>query len=119
MDVVEDFCGGRRPSAPCPLDLDVTLTFSSDSNNVLTTLDALAKELISLKTDGKVWIGSDSTNVVKVLLDLIGVVKTLAKATAEHTHKGKTVPAPDNAADFTQQESQAGTLSSELSPLTP
>ena len=40
---MEDFCGGRRPSAPCPLDLDVTLTFSSDSNNVLTTLDALAR----------------------------------------------------------------------------
>ena len=43
MDVIETFNGGRRPSVPCPVDLDLTLTFTSDSNNVLHTLDALAR----------------------------------------------------------------------------
>ncbi|WP_152452127.1 hypothetical protein [Microbulbifer sp. THAF38] len=49
---------------------------------------AKVRQTIKVKDGGKVWLGSESLNVLKVLEDLIGVVSALAGTLATHTHPG-------------------------------
>lgn len=62
----------------------------------------------------RTWLGNDSTNILRLLLELMGVVKDLASTAASHTHGGRS---PDQAGDFSGQSSNADQLASTLSPI--
>jgi hypothetical protein len=80
----------------------------------LKAFEAKATELAKVQ-GAKVWLGSDSLNVVQVLLDLIAIVKDTNTTLATHLHPG--VGASPQAADFTSYEVLANKLSSDLSPI--
>lgn len=61
------------------------------------------------------WLGNDSTNILHLLLELMGVVKDLANTTATHTHNGS--PKPDQGPAFSGQSNEANELASTLSPM--
>ena len=81
----------------------------------LKQLEAKATELIRMQ-GATVWLGSEQTNVVKVLLDLIAVVKNTNETLAVHTHPG--VSATAQASTFTSYKSVATQLSDTLSIIT-
>ncbi|MCO1336258.1 hypothetical protein MO867_18155 [Microbulbifer sp. OS29] len=72
------------------------------------------RQTIKVKDGGKVWLGSESLNVLKVLEDLIEVVSALAGTLATHTHpsNGKK---PDQDAGINGHKSSADSLKSQLS----
>lgn len=74
----------------------------------------IAGELQHLEAP-KTWLGTDSTNIMRLLLELMGVVKALANTASSHTHNGGR--SPDQAGDFSGQSSSAGQLASTLSPI--
>jgi hypothetical protein len=76
-----------------------------------------AKAVHLAKVQGaKVWLGNESLNVVRVLLDLIAVVKNTNNTLVTHTHEGAgTSP---QATNFTSYESSADSLASDLEPIT-
>ncbi|WP_445357633.1 hypothetical protein ACJJIC_18785 [Microbulbifer sp. ANSA002] len=75
---------------------------------------AKVRQTIKVKDGGKVWLGSESLNVLKVLEDLIGVMSALAGTLATHTHpsNGKK---PDQEAAINGHKSSADSLKSQLS----
>ncbi|RKJ84408.1 hypothetical protein D6R50_06505 [Aeromonas veronii] len=75
---------------------------------------AIAGELQHLEAP-RSWMGTDSVNIFRLLLQLINVVAQLAATTASHTHGSG--PAPDNSAAMTSHGQEAGQLASQLSPI--
>ncbi|WP_445354928.1 hypothetical protein ACJJI5_18820 [Microbulbifer sp. EKSA008] len=106
---------------------NLNITTASDINNsagrdlkeqIGNIWESVAKvrQTIKVKDGGKVWLGSESLNVLKVLEDLIGVVSALAGTLATHTHpsNGKK---PDQDAAINGHKSSADSLESQLKPI--
>lgn len=64
----------------------------------------------------RAWLGSEKTNVLQVLWDLLGLMQQMNAQLASHTH-GSTPP-PRNAATFTAYASKTTALSAAMSPIT-
>ncbi|KAB2524846.1 hypothetical protein BJN42_26685 [Pseudomonas koreensis] len=62
------------------------------------------------------WLGSETTNVLTVLCDLINLVEAMSTAIAGHTHAPKQPPL--NTAQFVAHAESAAALYTELAPLT-
>ncbi|MFM5854989.1 hypothetical protein ACET6L_07150 [Aeromonas rivipollensis] len=75
---------------------------------------AVAGELQHLEAP-RSWVGTDSVNIFRLLLQLMNVVEQLAAATAGHTHGSG--PAPGNSAAMTEHGQQAKQLANTLSPI--
>ncbi|WP_143728910.1 hypothetical protein [Microbulbifer sp. GL-2] len=75
---------------------------------------AKVRQTIKVKDGGKVWLGSESLNVLKVLEDLIGVVSALAATLATHSHPGNGQK-PTQEAAINGHKSNADSLKSQLS----
>lgn len=97
---------------------NLNITTASDQNtkigrdlkqrigNIVDSL-AVAKQLIKVKDGGKVWLGSESVNVLQILSDLIQVVADVANTASSHTH-----PYTDDGAQMnTQVPNQSGSFS--------
>lgn len=120
--------------------LDVTavdnmnITTASDQNNKIgqdlkqrigNIVDSLAvaKQLIKVKDGGKVWLGSESVNVLQILSDLIQVVADIANTASSHTHpytdngSPMNTLAPNQSGAFSGQKSSANGLSGQLDPV--
>lgn len=97
----------------------LNLTTASEIQEIAGTLRrSFAKELqhVEVADGGKVWLGNQSTNIVQLLLSLMGIVEALANTCATHTHPK--VPTPTQAATFSDQSSAAGNLKATLTPIT-
>lgn len=84
---------------------------------------ATLKQVVKVEAGGTVWLGNDSDNVLQLLSDLMGVVKTIADDLATHKHLGVTAGtgktgAPESASTYTNANSQVGTLKSKLDNVT-
>jgi hypothetical protein len=87
--------------------------------------DSLAKEkqLIKVLDGGKVWVGSQSENVLKILSELIQVVSDIAATAKDHTHEYTDNGAPlktkkpDQSGDFGSEKSGADGLTGRLDPI--
>ncbi|MBR7631527.1 hypothetical protein KAT72_21680 [Aeromonas popoffii] len=75
---------------------------------------AVAGELQHLEAP-RSWIGTDSVNIFRLLLQLMNVVEQLAASTASHTHGSG--PAPGNSGAMTGHGQQAKQLAGQLSPI--
>lgn len=73
---------------------------------------AVGQRLVAPKTH----LGSETTNVLQVLCDLIDLVEQMNTAIAGHKH-GPTPP-PDNAAEFSTYSGSATALAEQLKPIT-
>lgn len=98
-------------------------------NNLTQRIEAImdsiakVKQLIKVEDGGKVWLGNQSDNVLKILSDLIAVVSSIAGTAAEHTHQypvgsgfGLTLE-PVQAADFSSSKGSADGLKGTLDPI--
>lgn len=63
------------------------------------------------------WLGSDSVNVLQVLLDLINLVQQMNTQLAGHGHPSLNAP-PSTAAAFTANAATATQLNGQLAPIT-
>lgn len=113
---------------------NLNLTTGSDSNqkigrdlkqrigNVVDSL-AVAKQLLRVKNGGKVWLGSEAENVLKILSELIAVVANIANTASSHTHpytdngNPMNTQAPNQAGAFSVQKGSADTLKGRLDPI--
>lgn len=75
---------------------------------------SVAGELQHLETP-RFWVGTDSVNIFRLLLQLMNVVEQLAAATSSHIHDNG--PVAGNSATMTEQSQQAKQLASQLSPI--
>ncbi|MCX2834444.1 hypothetical protein [Microbulbifer thermotolerans] len=84
---------------------------------------ARLKQVLKVEAGGTIWVGSDSTNVLRVLEELIKVVADIAQTSANHTHEytddGSLLKTkiPDQAGDFSGQSEDADSLMGELAPM--
>jgi hypothetical protein len=100
-----------------------------DKGNINEQCQAVAerfaklKQRLVVKDGGTVWLGNESSNVLRILDELIKVTSAIANTAATHIHeytdngtKLKT-KAPDQAGEFSGQKSDADKLDSELAPI--
>ncbi|UUA73112.1 hypothetical protein [Cellvibrio sp. QJXJ] len=84
---------------------------------------AVAKQLLRVKNGGKVWLGSESENVLQILSELIQVVANIANTAKDHTHEYTDNGAPlktkkpDQSGDFGGQKGSADGLKERLDPI--
>jgi hypothetical protein len=84
---------------------------------------AVEKQLIKVKNGGKVWLGSESENVLQILSELIQVVADIANTAKDHTHEytdnGTPLKTekPDQSGDFGEKKGAANGLKSRLDPV--
>ncbi|WP_085654335.1 MULTISPECIES: hypothetical protein [unclassified Pseudomonas] len=64
------------------------------------------------------WIGSESVNVLQVVIELIDLVQELSSELAVHTHIPGPAPSPASAMGFTNDASKASQLSAMLRNIT-
>ena len=113
---------------------NLNITTASDQNtkvgrdlkqrigNIVDSL-AVAKQLIKVKDGGKVWLGSESVNVLQILSDLIQVVADIANTASSHTHpytdngSPMNTQAPNQSGAFSGQKSSANGLNGQLDPI--
>ena len=87
--------------------------------NIVDSL-AVAKQLIKVQDGGKVWLGSESVNVLQILSDLTQVVADIANTASSHTHpytdNGSTMNtrAPNQSGNFDAQQGSATDLKVKL-----
>lgn len=62
-----------------------------------------------------VWVGSQSINVMQLMLDTLDVIQQLAQQTASHTHSG--TGAPQNASAISAAGTSAATLQTKYKPV--
>ncbi|WP_429179925.1 hypothetical protein [Aeromonas salmonicida] len=94
---------------------NMSLTTAGDLVEVVGQLRrAVAGELQHLEAP-RSWMGTDSVNIFRLLLQLMNVVEQLAAATASHTHGSG--PAPGNNGAMTGHGQQAKQLAGQLSPI--
>ncbi|UVM33408.1 hypothetical protein [Pseudomonas sp. B21-019] len=74
-------------------------------------LVTVSQRLVAPKT----WLGSERTNVLQILCDLMDVVQEMNTQLAGHVH-GAT-PIPNNSTAFATQAAQTSLLSAELKPI--
>ena len=113
---------------------NLNITTASDQNNKIgrdlkqrigNIVDSLAvaKQLLRVKNGGKVWLGSEGENVLKILSDLIQVVADIANTASSHTHPytddgaPKNTAAPNQSGAFTGQKSSADGIKGRLDPI--
>ncbi|MFJ2287976.1 hypothetical protein ACIOUF_16700 [Pseudomonas iridis] len=80
-------------------------------NGMRESLVTVSQRLSAPKT----WLGSDQTNALQILCDLLEVVQEMNTQLAGHVH-GAT-PMPNNSASFTAQAAQVSVLAAELKPI--
>ncbi len=84
---------------------------------------AVLKQLIKVKNGGKVWLGSEGENVLKILSELIQVVATIANIAKDHTHEytdnGTPLKTkkPDQSSAYGGEKSKADGLKARLDPI--
>lgn len=84
---------------------------------------AVLKQIIKVKDGGKVWLGSESENVLQILSELIQVVSDIANTAKDHTHKytgngaTMTTQKPDQSGDFGGEKGAADSLKGRLDPV--
>ncbi len=84
---------------------------------------AQVKQLIKVKNGGKVWLGSEGENVLKILSELIQVVSDIANTAKDHTHEytdnGSPLKTkkPDQSGDFGGEKGSADSLKQRLDPI--
>jgi len=67
---------------------------------------AKLKQSLLLKDGGTVWLGNESSNVLRILDELIKVTRVIASTAASHTHEYTDngtklkIKVPDQASDF-------------------
>jgi hypothetical protein len=66
----------------------------------------------------KTWIGSESVNVLQVVIELIELVQQLSSQLAAHTHVPGPAPSPASAMEFTDDARKALQLSARLKNIT-
>ncbi|QUI71240.1 hypothetical protein [Pseudoalteromonas sp. M8] len=82
----------------------------------LRTLYAKAADLAKVE-GATVWVGNNSVNAIRIILELIEVVAKTNEKIATHKHE-MTKPPPINAAEFTGFKSKADALHGKLNPIT-
>jgi hypothetical protein len=81
------------------------------------------KQLIKVKDGGKVWLGSESENVLQILSELIQVVANIANIAKDHTHEytdnGNPLKTkkPDQSGAYGGEKSAADALKGRLDPI--
>ncbi|WP_336819369.1 hypothetical protein [Cedecea sp. MMO-103] len=92
-----------------------TLTTGKDLTEkigqIRKSVAAIKQEIIA----PAVWIGSDTINVVQLMLDTLDVLKQLAEQTANHNHSN--TGAPVNAAEIRSAGTQADSLNQKYAPV--
>lgn len=86
--------------------------------NLTEQIGQIRKSVAAIKQEiiaPVVWIGSDSINVVRLMLDTLDVVKQLAEQTASHTHSN--TGTPTNADAIRGTGTQADSLNDKYSPV--
>lgn len=84
---------------------------------------AVAKQLLRVKNGGKVWLGSEGENVLKILSDLIQVVANIANTASSHTHpytdngNPMNTQAPNQSGTFSGQKGNADSIKGRLDPI--
>lgn len=113
---------------------NLNLTTASDQNNKIGRdlkqrvgnvfdLFSKAKLLQRVKNGGKVWLGSEGENVLKILSDLIQVVADIANTASSHTHpytdngSPMNTKAPNQSGTFSGQKGSADSIKSRLDPI--
>ena len=77
---------------------------------------AKAKQLLK---SPKTWIGSDSENVLNIMIDMMSTLETALNTIAAHTHSGGQIGAPDQSGAISSASSEIGSIrSGRLSPIT-
>lgn len=107
-------------------------TWHRESENIVDTATNYEEKLTEIKTSiaglrqdirvndgGKVWLGSDSHNVLRILSEFMGIVQSMASDLASHTHtnvKGgsDTSGPPTQASSFNQSQSNIGARKNNL-----
>lgn len=93
------------------MDLDV-------SNSLIEKVGAIRQSVAKAKQEiiaPTVWVGSQTINVMQLMLDTLDVVKQLAQQTAQHTHKE--TGAPLNAAAIQATGTTADSLNGKYKPI--
>lgn len=84
---------------------------------------AKAKQIIKVEEDGKVWLGSESENVLQILSELIQVVADVANIAKDQTHEytdnGSPLKTkkPDQSGVFGEKKGEADGLKGRLDPV--
>lgn len=84
---------------------------------------AVLKQIIKVQDGGKVWLGSESENVLQILSELIQVVADIANTAKDHTHEytdnGSPLKTkkPDQSGDFEGKKGDADGLHGRLEPI--
>ncbi len=97
-------------------------TADSITQRINTIYDSLAdeKQIIKTKNGGKVWLGSEQHNVLKLLSDLSAAVSQLANIASIHTHPSAPngpPTAPTQSASFVAQKSSVDAMKGILDPI--
>lgn len=90
-----------------------TTTGGNLEEDIALVRRALAGELQHFEAP-KSWMGTEGTNIFRLLNQLMTVVEQLAATAASHNHGG---PGPTNAETFTGQSQQAGQLAGTLAAI--
>lgn len=73
---------------------------------------ATTKQRLVVEDGGKVWVGNETENALRLLSDLANIVKEFAAAVATHTHPS--VAASQQAGTFTTQSTSADTVKTKV-----
>lgn len=88
----------------------------------IKTSIAKEKQIIKVADGGKVWVGNEANNALKLLEDLAGIVKGLASDLSTHVHAGiapgsASTAAPTNSSSIAGRSSDAGTVKDTINPM--
>ena len=87
-----------------------------ESCNNIRQCTASAKQLLR---SPKTWIGSDSENVLNILIDLMNTLESALNIISNHTHNIGNVGAPDQSGEISEASSEISSIrSSRLDPIT-
>lgn len=84
---------------------------TQSTGNTETSTDAALRQVVG----STVWLGTDGSNIIRILLDLANEVKALAATLETHTHSG---PPPDQKSGIKGHKDNAKSLADELDPIT-
>ena len=94
-----------------------TINNINDSCEKIHTMTAKLKQIIKVSTGGKVWLGNEADNVLRILSDFMDETAQALSALASHTHTPEGIPNVQ-----AQVQSAADTIttdkSSRLDPVT-
>lgn len=100
----------------------VTHDLIQQIGNIYDSL-ATTKQLLKVKNGGKVWLGSESENVLQILSELIQVVADIANTAKDHTHEYTDngtpliTKKPQQSGDFGGENGAADALKGRLDPI--